>query len=472
MRRVKLLIFAAVFFTAASAFAGETTILLGNDYFPTVNSAIQNAKESICVAIYLINVSPAPDNTNPASILLESLISAKQRGVSIKVVLDDSMSNINHNAYNRLKQAGIDVSLDSPLALLHGKGIIIDSRLCIIGSFNWTSAALRSNYEFAVCVDDPQQAKKLLEYISNIPLSREPPAEPSGHAQGLKLPVSLFTGPSQPLLFRVFTDGSQQAFDLYLYLAKKAQNQGSPVIKINTREFAQAIGYPAGYDFYLARALDKLSRKFGLIRYQPGAKRLDGKELTLVTFPSSQYITVPDTYWEYDFSRKLSLAAKYMFLISLNEAQNSGRNPYWFRSYEDLSRSYYLCEASITNGINELEKENILEIYRDKPDKPGEFARRQANDYRLNPLPQPRQLELKLQALSRKYGPDIVRKARKLSKQLNEPNDTEKIETYIELINAYGYERVEEANSRVASYRRELGFRNISQVIALLGKGK
>ena len=83
-------------------------------------------------------------------------------------------------------------------------------------------------------------------------------------------------------------------------------------------------------------------------------------------------------------------------------------------------------------------------------------------------MPSPQQLELSLQALSRKYGADVVRKARELSGQLDEPNDTDKIETYIELIKAYGYERVEEVNSRVASYRRESGFRDISQVISLL----
>ena len=157
-----------------------------------------------------------------------------------------------------------------------------------------------------------------------------------------------------------------------------------------------------------------------------------------------------------------------MFLISLAEAQKSSRNPYWFRSNFDLSQIYHIAERSVTKGISELEEENILEVYRHKPEEPGEFEERQANDYRLNPLQSQEQFQQALNALSAKYGADITQKARLLSGQLHEPNDPEKVETYIELIKTYGFEKVREVNSQVASHRRESGFHDISQVILLL----
>jgi len=76
----------------------KANILLGQDYFQTTHQAIQDAKESIYVAMYLINVEPTPTN-NPASILLESLINAQKRGVYVKVILDDTKFSINYNAY-------------------------------------------------------------------------------------------------------------------------------------------------------------------------------------------------------------------------------------------------------------------------------------------------------------------------------------------------------------------------------------
>ena len=137
--------------------------------------------------MYLINVEPTP-TANPASILLESLINAQKRGVYVKVILDDTKFSINYNAYKRLKYAGIDVSLDSPQAVLHGKGIVIDSKICILGSFNWSRASLSDNYEFSTYTEGRQQAKKLLDYILSIPLSPQPPIQPQ-QPQGLRLPI-------------------------------------------------------------------------------------------------------------------------------------------------------------------------------------------------------------------------------------------------------------------------------------------
>ena len=461
MKKILFVLLISSIALTAPAFAQETKVLIGQEYFQVTQRAIQEAKESIYLAMYLINVEPVPTD-NPASILLEDLISAKKRGVYVKVILDDSKFSINYFAYKRLQEAGIDVHLDSSRVVLHGKGIVIDSKICILGSFNWSRASLSDNYEFATYIEDPQQAKKLLEYISKIPLSPRPPIQPQ-QQPGLKLPVSLITSPPKPLLFGVFTSQATQAFDLYLYLAKKAQSSNSNLIMIDSHEFTQGIGYPKEEDINIYRVLRKLARKYALIQYAPGSK-----DLTLITIPSSSYITVPDTYWDYGFCKKLSLPAKYMYLIALYESQCSPRNPYWFRSYEDLSRKYYLSETSITNGINELEKENILEIYRSRPEERGKFSDRPANDYRLNPLQSEEQFQQSLSVLSEKYGPDITRKACELSAQLNEPRDIEKIETYIELIRTYGYEKVREVNSLVASKRRETGFRDISQVISLL----
>jgi hypothetical protein len=470
----------------------KAAILLGQDYFQTTQRAIQEAKESIYIAMYLINVEPAPTD-NPASILLEGLINAHKRGISVKLILDDTKFSINYNAYKRLKDAGVAVYLDSAQAVLHGKAIVIDSRICILGSFNWSRASLSDNYEFATYIEDPQLAQTLLDYFNRIELSPEIPLFPQEY-QGLKLPLDLFTAGPKPPLSELFTNHSEKAFDLYLYLARKAQAQNTNILKINYEELGKALGYTKNYYFNLFQPLNKLQYKYHLIQRKPWTKTLTLTKGTVPTgggapnhhaakaaHPTLRYVGVgvglgayeviiPDAYWDYGLDKKLSFPAKYMFLVSLAEAQKSQRNPYWFRSNQDLSEIYHIGERSVTNGVNELEKENILEVYRHRPEEPGEFGDRPANDYCLNPLQSDEEFRQALQSLSSKYGADITQKARQFSSQLNEPKDLQKIETYIGLINTYGYERVEEVNSEVASKRRESGFHDLSQVILLLKK--
>ncbi|MCX5698912.1 MAG: phospholipase D-like domain-containing protein [Candidatus Omnitrophica bacterium] len=476
MRQFLLSIFiiSSAFF-ATPVFGAETTgqkavvwlpiakanILLGKEYFQTTRQAIQEAKESIYVAMYLINVEPTPTD-NPASILLEGLINAKKRGVHVKVILDDTTFKVNYNAYKRLQQAGIDVLIDSTKAVLHGKGLVIDSKICILGSFNWSRASLYDNYEFATYIEGPQQAKKLLDYITKIELSPQPPIQPAA-APGPKFPVSLLTAvPFVPGFPGFFIEHSENALDLYLYLIKKAHSQNSNRIEINNEEFAKALGYSSKYYSHVYKPLKRLIH-MGLVQ-----RKILSKYLILKDIPTKACITIPDVYWDYGFCGKLSFEAKYMYLISLNEAIMSPRNPYWFRSQEDLVRIYGISVIPLIHAINELEQKNILEVYRQKPDETASFKDRLVNRYRLNPLESSEQFSQALSSLSAKYGASLTAQAQGLSAQLNEPNDLEKIKTYIELINTYGYEKVREVNSKVALYHKETGFRDLSQVILLL----
>jgi len=480
MRYILLIFLIISSLTVTPAYSAKATILLTQDYFQTTQHAIQEAKKSIYVAMYLINVEPAPTPQNPASILLEGLINAHKRGVSVKLILDDTKFSISYNAYKRLRQASVPVYLDSPRAVLHGKAIVIDSRISILGSFNWSRASLSDNYEFATYSEDPRLAQTLLDYFNRIELKPEIPLLPQEY-KGVKLQTSLSA---------LFTSHSEKAFDLYLYLIKKAQSLGTNTLKIDYEELGKAIGYTQNYYFNLFQPLNKLKNRYHLIQHKPWSKTLtieglpaEGGAPAHPIGPGGYEAVVPYTYWEYGLDKKLSFPAKYMFLVSLAEAQKSQRNPYWFRSNQDLSEIYHIGERSVTKGITELEKENILEVYRHKPGgsglasdsqshrpEPRNFDDRPANDYCLNPLQSDEQFRQALLALSDKYGADITQKARQLSGQLNEPKDLQKIETYIGLINTYGYEKVEEVNSEVASKRRETGFHDISQVILLLKK--
>ena len=451
----------------------EVQVLEGRQYFEVLHKALQEAKDYIYVQMYIIITRPdVPDD--PVSILLDDLIQANCKGIEVKVVIEDGKFERSYNAFTRLKQAGVDVRLDSPLAVLHSKAVIIDGKISIIGSTNWSKAAIYHNQETSVLIESEEVAEKLRKDFSEIELREDIPLLPQ-KLKGIKTPTNLLS--SEDNLPRLFTAHSEKAFDLYLVLLKKSEEANSCTLPIDYEELAKALHYVRPEDrklkptytrhfyyFSIRQPLHKLNKKFGLVKHRPWAKSLE----VIIPGTEGDSFVLPYEYWKYGLDKRLSFRAKYMYLMSLAEAKKSKRNPYWFRSQKDLSRFYHISERSLARAISELERENILEVYRYPPEEKGEFAKRLANTYRMNPLVSPEEFEKRLDTLISKFGREITLQAQGLSARLNEPKDLEDIETFMSLINKYGYEKVLKANEETASKRRETGFQDISYTIRSL----
>ncbi|HHR4183617.1 TPA: phospholipase D family protein [Salmonella enterica] len=102
--------------------------------------------------------------------VVSALISAKRRGVDVKMVLDwKNNAGRNNNAsravMNLLVSAGIPIRTVSAYKTLHDKVIVSDGRYTEVGSFNYSRAADRSNSENVLVVwDDPVIAQKYLNH--------------------------------------------------------------------------------------------------------------------------------------------------------------------------------------------------------------------------------------------------------------------------------------------------------------------
>ena len=438
-----------------SIFASDK-LLVGKDYFSTLHKALEEAQGSIYVAMYIISLPSGEDVNNPVSVLVDDLVKAKKRGVYVKVVLDDTKFNVNYRAFRKLKEAGVDIGLDSPGKLMHGKGIVIDKRLVFIGSTNWTRASIRDNHEFTILVDSTTLAEDLIGYISGIKLNPDIPL--FGEAVvGVNIPSSLITG--RDGLSSLLTNHAEKSFDLYLYIVKKAK-RGS--LKINYEELGKYLGYTKDYYFNVRQPLNVLIKKYRLLDHRPWSKYVTLREF------GGESVVIPYGYWLYGYDKTLSFKAKYMYLVSILEASSSDRNPYWFRSVKDLARKYHMGERTVSGGTKELENLNILEVYRHMPREVGNFSDRPSNVYRVNGLISREEFEVSLRKLEEEYPLDDLEKARELSGLLNEPNDITSIETFVNLIDEYGHDRVAEVTLEVSSKRLETGFRAIERVILLL----
>jgi len=105
---------------------------------------INRAKTEILIQAYSFTSQP----------IARALIQAKKRGVRIIAVLDKSNRTRKYSAATFLHNMEIPVFIDDKHAIAHNKIMIIDNRVVITGSFNFTAAAENKNAENLLILED------------------------------------------------------------------------------------------------------------------------------------------------------------------------------------------------------------------------------------------------------------------------------------------------------------------------------
>lgn len=113
--------------------------------------AINNSTSSIDLAIF--------DLTSQD--IVEALVKAKERGVKIKIIADSRQAGGKHSLIYSLRSQGFNIKITHGIkrGIMHNKFAILDNKLLITGSYNWTYSAEHFNYENAVFISDPNIIK-------------------------------------------------------------------------------------------------------------------------------------------------------------------------------------------------------------------------------------------------------------------------------------------------------------------------
>ena len=333
-------------------------VLFGGDYQKALHEHLTQAEKSITIAMYFIILEPKGEG--PINELVNDLIDAKNRGVSVKVLLEDSKLKASRLAYKKLKENDIAVYFDTPKQLLHIKGIAIDDRYLFLGSANWSRAAMEDNNEGGYLADSALNAIALRKHIENTPFQNK----------DAFLPLTKGVSISQDFLLssksgrRLLKSQATKQLDLYLLLLKMQQKEKKDTITVDYDSLAKDMGYTAPKDlgkyrdqhhyFYerIHRLLIRL-KKYGLIKYKKGV-------ITLKAEKAKPSIIIPFEYWQYEYPGYLSMRAKYMYLICLHEAARSTRYPFWFRSQKDMAKLYGISDTTISLGLLELEERDVI----------------------------------------------------------------------------------------------------------------
>jgi len=128
------------------------------DCLEVLLSFIQNARESVYVMIYVFTLDDVAD----------ALIDAAARGVDVKVLIEADSAFIRGSEYSRLAENGVEVRLDRNRYLMHNKVAVIDGRIVITGSMNWSFRGAFRNNENIIVLEDPDTAAEFIDEFNKL----------------------------------------------------------------------------------------------------------------------------------------------------------------------------------------------------------------------------------------------------------------------------------------------------------------
>jgi len=84
------------------------------------------------------------------------LTKAHERGVKVRLYLDKEQVDYKYSQSRLLVQKGIKTRISTNNYIMHNKFAIIDNRILLTGSYNWTFSANYRNDENLMVIDDPE----------------------------------------------------------------------------------------------------------------------------------------------------------------------------------------------------------------------------------------------------------------------------------------------------------------------------
>lgn len=113
---------------------------------------LRAAKSTVLVQAYWFTSAP----------IAKALVETHQRGVQVKVILDKSRMEKDHTQADYLLHMGVPTLVDGKHVTAHNKVILVDGKVVITGSFNFTEQSEKQNAENLLVIRDPTLAAKFV----------------------------------------------------------------------------------------------------------------------------------------------------------------------------------------------------------------------------------------------------------------------------------------------------------------------
>ena len=122
-----------------------------------VIQAINSANNSIDIAMYSFTLDE----------IGEAVVKAKQRGVRVRVVVEKQQVS-KYSEYWRMIENNVSVFNDTNSGFMHDKFAVIDGKIVLTGSYNWTKHATYSNNENLIIINSKEVASEYEQEFERI----------------------------------------------------------------------------------------------------------------------------------------------------------------------------------------------------------------------------------------------------------------------------------------------------------------
>ncbi len=146
--------------TVPVAPASDITVFFSRVEDPrgAIRAALGEARQSVLVAMYTFTDRD----------LAEALGAARDRGAQVQVYLDRSQAASRYSQARYLVEQGLAVRISSNPNIMHNKFAVVDERVVLTGSYNWTTGAWRDNDENLLRIDRPEIAERYRQRFAEL----------------------------------------------------------------------------------------------------------------------------------------------------------------------------------------------------------------------------------------------------------------------------------------------------------------
>lgn len=122
----------------------------------TLLNIISSSQQQLDICVYCLT----------GQVFLDTIISVHSRGVVVRVITDNEQDS--STQIFKLRKSGIQVRTNSSSYFMHHKFSIIDRKIVLTGSLNWTAQGIHGNHENVVVSNETEYLKGFSEQFEKL----------------------------------------------------------------------------------------------------------------------------------------------------------------------------------------------------------------------------------------------------------------------------------------------------------------